>query len=68
MIKDSFAYLLLFSGAFHLFTPEYVFTELERHKEEILETTESTEEEFCRLSDKRPVLFKFRIFSTEWLA
>lgn len=49
LIKDSFAYNLLFSGSFHLFTPEYIFTELEKHKEEILEKTERTTEEFFRL-------------------
>ena len=34
---------------FHLFTPEYIFIELEKHKEEILTKTERTEEEFFRL-------------------
>ena len=37
LIKDSFAYNLLFSDTFHIFTPEYIFTELEKHKDEILE-------------------------------
>ncbi len=37
LIKDSFAYNLLFSDVFHIFTPEYIFTELEKHKDEILE-------------------------------
>jgi len=49
LIKDSFAYNLLFSGSFHLFTPEYIFTEMEKHKEEILKKTERSEEEFFRL-------------------
>ncbi len=49
LIKDSFSYNLLFSGKFHLFTPEYIFTELEKHKEELLEKTERTTEEFFRL-------------------
>lgn len=49
LIKDSFAYNLLFSGSIHLFTPEYIFTELEKHKEEILKKTKRTEEEFFRL-------------------
>lgn len=49
LIKDSFSYNLLFSDKFHLFTPEYIFTELEKHKEEILEKTERTTEEFFRL-------------------
>lgn len=49
LIKNSFAYNLLFSGSFHLFTPEYIFTELEKYKEEILRKTERTGEEFFRL-------------------
>jgi len=49
LIKDSFAYNLLFSGPLHLFTPEYIFTELEKHKEELLKKTERTTEEFFRL-------------------
>jgi len=40
LIKDSFSYHLLFSGRFNLFTPEYIFTEFEKHKMEILEKTE----------------------------
>ena len=46
---DSFAYGLLFNEKFHLFTPEYIFIELEKHKEEILKKTERIEEEFFRL-------------------
>ncbi len=49
LIKDSFAHNLLFSDSFHLFTPEYIFTELEKHKEELLKKTERTNEEFFRL-------------------
>ena len=49
LIKDSFTYNLLFSDALHIFTPEYIFTELEKHKDEILEKTERTTEEFFRL-------------------
>lgn len=49
LIKDSSANNLLFSGRFHLFTPEYIFTEFEKHKEEILSKTERTDEEFFRL-------------------
>src|SRR3989338_814032 len=56
--EDSFAYSLLFSDKFHLFTPEYIFTELEKHKEELLKKTERTEEEFFRLLEilKRRVI------------
>jgi len=49
LIKDSFAYNILFSGSFHLFTPEYIFTELEKHEEELLKKTERTDVEFFRL-------------------
>ena len=49
LIKDSFSYNLFFSDKFHLFTPEYIFAEFEKHKEEILEKTERTTEEFFRL-------------------
>ena len=49
LIKESFNYNLLFSGKFHLFTPEYIFTELEKHKEELMNKTERTTEEFFRL-------------------
>ena len=58
LIKDSFTYNLLFRGSFHLFTPEYIFTEFEKHKEEILRKTERTTEEFFRLVEtlKRKVV------------
>ena len=49
LIKDNFTYNLLFTGKFHLFTPEYIFIELEKHKEEILKKIERTEEEFLGL-------------------
>ena len=51
LIKDSFSNHLLFNGRFHLFTPEYIFTEFEKHKEEILNKTERTTENFFRLLD-----------------
>ncbi len=49
LIKDGLSYALLFSEKFQLFAPEYIFTELEKHKEEILEKTERTTDEFFRL-------------------
>ena len=49
LIKSSLSYNLLFNGRFHLFTPEYIFTELEKHKEEILEKTERTTEDLFKL-------------------
>ncbi len=51
LIKDSFSYSLLFSGRFCLFTPEYIFAEFEKHKDEILDKTERTTEEFYRVLD-----------------
>ncbi len=49
LIKESTTYNLLFDEKFHLFTPEYIFTELEKHKEEIISKTEKTREEFYKL-------------------
>src|SRR3989344_3852605 len=49
LIKDGFAYDILFNSSFRLFTPEYIFTELEKHKDEIIKKTERTKEEFFRL-------------------
>lgn len=49
LIKESFSYSLLFNEKFRLFTPEYIFTEFEKHKEEILKKTERITEEFFRL-------------------
>ncbi len=49
LIKDNLSYNILLSGKFYLFTPEYIFTELEKHKEEILEKIERTTEEFFSL-------------------
>lgn len=48
LIKNSFSYNFLFNEKFRLFTPEYIFTELEKHKEELLDKTEKTTEEFFR--------------------
>lgn len=49
LIKDGLNYQFLFDDRFHLFTPEYIFAEFENHKEEIIEKTERTTEEFFRL-------------------
>jgi predicted nucleic acid-binding protein len=49
LIKDSFNHNILFNGKFRFFAPEYIFIEFEKHKEEILEKTERTTEEFFRL-------------------
>ena len=62
LIKESFSYNLLFSGKFHLFTPEYIFTELEKHKEELMNKTERTTEELLlfRLKSWFPILKKLK--------
>ena len=57
LIKDSFSYCLLFSDKFHLFAPEYVFTEFEKHEAEILEKTERTGEDLLLLLE----ILKIRI-------
>lgn len=49
LIKKSFSYNLFFTGKLHLFTPEYVFNEIEKHEKEIIEKTERTEEELLTL-------------------
>ena len=49
IIKESTSYTLLFREDFHLYTAEYIFTEIEEHKEEILKKTKKTEEEFYKL-------------------
>ncbi|MBI3032182.1 PIN domain-containing protein [Candidatus Woesearchaeota archaeon] len=49
LIRNSFSYNLLFTDKFNLFTSEYIFTEFEDHKEEILEKTERTTEEFFNI-------------------
>ena len=46
LIKNSFTYELLFNNQFHLFTPEHILTEFEKHKEEILKKSQRTPEEF----------------------
>ena len=58
LIKDSFSCYLLFDEQFRLFAPEYIFIELEKHKEELLEKTERTEEEFFQSLDilKRKII------------
>lgn len=59
LIKESMSFYLLFSDRLHLFTPEYIFTEFEKHKEEIIEKTERSTEEFFRLLEilKRRITF-----------
>ena len=58
IIKESTSYTLLFREDFHLYTAEYIFTEIEEHKEEILKKTKKTEEDFYKLIEtlKRRVI------------
>ena len=56
LIKNSFSYNIIFSDKFRIFTPEYMFAELEKHKEEIIDKTERTSEEFFRLIEIFDVL------------
>ncbi len=44
LIKEGFSHNLFFNENLHLFTPEYIFTELEKHKKELLNKTEKAEE------------------------
>jgi len=49
LIKEGLSYHFLFSDKFHLFTPEYIFIEFEKHQEEILQKSERTKEDFFHL-------------------
>ena len=49
LIKDGFSYQLLFNEKFHLFTPEYIFVEIEEHQEEIMSKTERSIDSFYNL-------------------
>jgi predicted nucleic acid-binding protein len=49
IIKENFSYKLLFNENLVIYTPEYMFKEIEKHKREILEKTEKSEEEFTKL-------------------
>lgn len=49
IIKENISYTLLFREDFHLYTAEYIFTEIEEHKKEILKKTKKTEEDFYKL-------------------
>ncbi len=49
LIKEGVNYQILFREDLHLFAPEFLFTEFEEHKEEVLEKTKRTREEFFKL-------------------
>lgn len=46
LITDGFTHTLLFTNSFQLFTPEYVFVELEAHKQSLIDTSQRTTEDF----------------------
>lgn len=48
IIKKSISYELLFREDFHLYAAEYIFIEIEEHKDEILKKTNKTEEDFYK--------------------
>jgi len=48
LIKEGTTHSLLFKEDFHLYTPEYILTEIEKHKEELLNKTKRTEQDFYR--------------------
>tara|TARA_Y100000310_G_C20703481_1_gene832293 strand:- start:5418 stop:5819 length:402 start_codon:yes stop_codon:yes gene_type:complete len=48
LIKENVSYDILYEKRFNFFTPEYIFTEFTKHKEEILSKTDRTSEEFYR--------------------
>jgi len=59
-IKDSLTRELLYNDNIHLFAPEFIFIELEKYKNYILEKTGKTENDFYRLIgifEKRITLF-----------
>ncbi|MBD3314039.1 PIN domain-containing protein [Candidatus Woesearchaeota archaeon] len=51
LIKESASYDLLFVEHFHLYAPEFIFKEIEKHRAEILKKTERTPDDFRRLLD-----------------
>ena len=51
LIKESTTNELLFLENLHLFTPEYILTEIENHKEEILAKTSRSPRDFSALLD-----------------
>ncbi len=67
LIKEGTSYTLLFEERFHLYTAEYIFTEIEEHKEEILNKTKRTEEEVLKLLkifEKRIILIPLEELTT----
>lgn len=49
LIKEGTTDELLFADHLHLYAPEFIFIEFEKHKEEILQKTKRTTEEFEQL-------------------
>ena len=62
LIKESATDLMLFADYLHLYTPEYIFTEFEKYKEEILQKTKRSTEDFYKLIEalkRRIILVPF---------
>ncbi|MBS3167024.1 hypothetical protein J4403_02345 [Candidatus Woesearchaeota archaeon] len=51
LIKQGKTEELIFKNEFHLFTPEYIFEEFEKHKSEIIEKTQRNSEDFNNLTN-----------------
>ncbi|HLC85365.1 MAG TPA: PIN domain-containing protein [Candidatus Nanoarchaeia archaeon] len=51
LVKDGLSAELLFVDSLNLFSPDFIFEEYEAHKEEILDKTHRTDEEFFHLTE-----------------
>ncbi len=49
LIKEGKTHELFFNENLHLYTPEFFFTELEKHQKEIISKTKRTEQEYAEL-------------------
>ncbi len=50
LIKEGITHSLLFREDLHLYTSEYIFEEIENHKEELLGKTKRTEQDFYKFT------------------
>lgn len=60
LIKESISYKLLFYESYRLYAPEFILVEIEKYKEELLQKTKRTTEEFYNLLQilrRRIILF-----------
>jgi len=49
LIKEGITEKIMFSDNIHLYAPEYLFTEFQKHEKEILEITQRSQTDFSRL-------------------